>query len=204
MRLRIAITTGVVAIPFVLLLAFGLGKDPRSIPSPLPGRDAPRFSLAAMAPGPMGTAADEDTVHLADHSGQVVVLNFYASWCLACRDEHAVLSMMASRYQGQPVHFYGVVYDDKPENMRRWIQEMGGQAYPSLMDPDSRTAIDYGLYGVPETFFIGPDGRVAFKQVGPVTPDVVSEKVDSLLTMIPMLQRAQPPVAAPRPTETGR
>ncbi len=183
MNMRGAIIAGIVSVPIVLLLAFGMTKDPRDIPSPLPGRAAPAFTMQALEPGPMGTAADRDTVRLADLRGDVVVLNFYASWCLACRDEHAVLSMMASSYRDAPVRFYSVLYDDKPENIKRWIQEMGGQAYPTLLDPGSRTAINYGLYGVPETFFISPDGTVAYKNVGPVTPDVVRQKVDSLLAV---------------------
>ncbi len=185
MNLRRAVVAVIAVAPFLFLLRFGLGKDPREIPSPLPGKNAPQFALQAIEPGPLGTAADRDTVRLSDLRGEVVVLNFYASWCLACRDEHAVLSMAASSYRGKPVRFYGVLYDDSPQNIRRWIEEMGGQSYPTLEDPGSRTAINYGLYGVPETFFIGPDGRVAYKNVGPLLPDVLQGKVDSLLARIP-------------------
>lgn len=185
MNLRRAAIAGAVVVPFLFLLRFGMGKDPHAIPSPLPGRPAPAFALKAVKPGPLGTAADRDTVRLADLRGEVVVLNFYASWCLACRDEHAVLSVAASGYKGKPVRFYGVLYDDSPANIRRWIQEMGGQAYPTLEDPGSRTAINYGLYGVPETFFIAPDGTVAYKNVGPVLPGVLHAKVDSLLATLP-------------------
>jgi cytochrome c biogenesis protein CcmG/thiol:disulfide interchange protein DsbE len=170
-----------VAIPFVALLGFGLTRDPRVIPSPLPGRTAPDFRLPLLKPGDYPAARiARDTAVLSEHRGQVVVLNYWASWCLACRDEHAALSAVAREYAGQGVRFFGPVYNDTPTNAARWIEAMGGQSYPSLLDPGSRTAIDYGLYGVPETFFIGRDGRVAYKHVGPVTESLLRRKIDSL------------------------
>ncbi len=149
-------------LPVIALFLYGMGQDPKAIKSPLPGRAAPSFAMAVM-----GTP--KDTVRLADLRGKVVVLNFWASWCLACRDEHETLQEASALYGAKGVKFYGVLYNDTPENGQGYIQEMGGQAYPTLLDPKTRTAIDYGLYGVPETFFIAPDGRVAYKQVGPVT-----------------------------------
>jgi cytochrome c biogenesis protein CcmG/thiol:disulfide interchange protein DsbE len=170
------------AVPVIVLFRYGLTQDPREIASPLPGKTAPTFALAVFAPGeqalqrPIG-----DTVRLADLRGKVVVLNFWASWCLACRDEHAGLSAVARQYAGQPVNFVGSLYQDTPSNGSAWIAEMGGQSYPSVLDPRSRTAIDYGLYGVPETFFISADGRIARKIAGPAPPTVVRHIVDSLL-----------------------
>ena len=177
-----------VAVPVIALLGFGLTRDPRAIPSPLPGRAAPDFALSVIRRGDLALAAQAnvgDTVRLAGLRGQVVVLNFWASWCLACRAEHRVLSDVAATYVGRPVRFLGVLYQDSPENGRAWIQEMGGQTYSAVNDPGSRTAIDYGLYGVPETFFIGPDGRVAYKHVGPVTDSVLTVHIDSLLAAAP-------------------
>ncbi len=154
---------GIVAmIPIVALFAYGMTQDPKAIKSPLPGRAAPAFAMAVMG-------STKDTVRLADLRGQVVVLNFWASWCLSCRDEHETLQEASALYGAKGVKFFGVLYNDTPQNGQGYIQEMGGQAYPTLLDPRTRTAIDYGLYGVPETFFISPDGRVAYKQVGPVT-----------------------------------
>lgn len=124
-------------------------------------------------------------VSLASHRGEVVVLNFWASWCLACRDEHAPLSRVATQYRDRGVVFYGVLYNDKPEPARRWIKEMGGQSYATLLDPGSRTAIDYGLYGVPETFFIDREGRVAYKHIGPVTESLLIRKLDEILAQQP-------------------
>jgi cytochrome c biogenesis protein CcmG, thiol:disulfide interchange protein DsbE len=170
-----------VAIPLVALLGFGLTRDPRAIPSPLPGRAAPDFRLAVLRPGDYPAARiARDTAVLSEHRGKVVVLNYWASWCLPCRDEHRALSMVAREYAGRGVQFLGPVYNDTPANAVRWIEAVGGQVYPSLLDNGSRTAIDYGLYGVPETFFIGQDGMVAYKHVGPVTEALLRRVIDSL------------------------
>lgn len=170
------------AAPVIGLLAWGLTRDPNSIPSPLPGREAPAFALQVFAPGQGDLARPVgDTVRLAALRGKVVVLNFWASWCLACRDEHSALSDVARSYTGQPVQFLGVLYNDVPDKGTAWIAEMGGQAYPSVDDPGARVAIDYGLYGVPETFFLDANGRVAYKYTGPVTRGVLRFKVDSLV-----------------------
>jgi cytochrome c biogenesis protein CcmG, thiol:disulfide interchange protein DsbE len=183
MNWRRSLAACAVALPFVALLGFGLTRDPRAIPSPLPGRSAPEFRLGVLRPGDYAPARIAgDTAALSALRGQIVVLNFWASWCLACRDEHAALSAVARDYAGQGVQFLGPLYNDTPANAVGWIDDMGGQAYPSLLDPGSRTAIDYGLYGVPETFFIGSDGKVAYKHVGPVTESLLRRKIDSLRT----------------------
>jgi cytochrome c biogenesis protein CcmG/thiol:disulfide interchange protein DsbE len=170
------------AMPVILLFRYGLTQDPRNLVSPLPGNPAPPFALAVFAPGqsPLGRPVG-DTVRLADLRGKIVVLNFWASWCLACRDEHTGLSEVARAYAGKPVTFLGSLYQDTPGNGTAWIRQMGGQTYPSVADPKSRTAIDYGLYGVPETFFIARDGHIARKITGPAMPDVIQHVVDSLL-----------------------
>jgi cytochrome c biogenesis protein CcmG/thiol:disulfide interchange protein DsbE len=182
MNWRRATFAGAVALPIVALLGFGLTRDPSVIRSPLPGRAAPDFALEVFAPGAGMVARDNrDTVRLSEFRGQVVVLNFWASWCLACRDEHEALSQVAAAYADRGVRFFGVLYNDAPSNGLRWIQEMGGQSYPSVDDPRKRTAIDFGLYGVPETFMIGKDGVVAYKHTGPVSDRLLAFKLDSLL-----------------------
>ena len=182
MNWRRANLAGLVALPIIALLAYALTRDPKNIPSPLPGRAAPDFALAVFAPGEdAAQRASGDSIRLSQFGGQVVVLNFWASWCLACRDEHTALSEVAQDYASKGVKFFGVLYDDSPSNGRRWIEEMGGQSYPSVDDPRKRTAIDYGLYGVPETFFVGRDGRVAYKHIGPVSDGLLTRKLDSLL-----------------------
>lgn len=158
-------------LPFLALLAFGLTRDARQIPSPLPGEAAPDFALQTL---------HGDTVSLSSLRGRVVVLNFWASWCLPCRDEHPVLLRTVETYPASEVAVVGVVYQDAPENARRFMAHWGGD-WESGLDPGSRTAIDFGVYGVPETFFIGRDSRVARKHIGPVSWELVRGTVDSLL-----------------------
>lgn len=159
------------ALPIIALLAYGLTRDPNVVESPLPGRAAFGFIAPTL---------DGDTLSLSDLRGKVVVLNFWASWCIACIDEHSYFVEAERRYADDEFRMLGVVYQDTPENARRWMQRMGG-SWSSVIDPSSRIAIDYGVYGVPETYFIGRDGRVAFKQIGPVSWALLIQKVDSLL-----------------------
>src|SRR5688500_18343372 len=164
------------------LFAYGFTRSPSDIPSPLPGRQAPSFDLAVMTTGEGSHARTPgDTLRLADLAGKVVVVNFWASWCIPCRTEHAALSDAARHYAGTPTQFIGVLYNDDPEAGKRWIVEMGGMTYPAALDFESRTAIDYGLYGVPETFIIDPRGKVAYKHLGPVTAPVLRRAIDSVL-----------------------
>jgi cytochrome c biogenesis protein CcmG/thiol:disulfide interchange protein DsbE len=117
---------------------------------------------------------------LSDLEGKVVVLNFWASWCVACIDEHQVFVAAERFYADQDLQMLGVVYQDSPENARRWMTRMGG-GWPSVIDDNSRIAIDYGVYGVPETYFIARDGRIAHKQIGPVSWPLLTALVDRLL-----------------------
>lgn len=181
------------AVPVLALLLYGLGQDPGAVVSPLPGREAPDFRLpilpgtptetvgAGEAAGADGLPAAGDSVSLTDLRGDVVVVNFFASWCVACREEHAVLDRAARRYRDRGVRVYGVVYQDSPENAIRWIRRMGGQSYPALVDDRSRTAIDYGVWKIPETFFIGPDGIITHKHLGPLTDAAIERELESVL-----------------------
>jgi cytochrome c biogenesis protein CcmG/thiol:disulfide interchange protein DsbE len=174
------------AAPVVALLAFGFTRDPAEIPSPLPGRPAPPFTLAVLTAGEGSHARTPgDTIRLSDLRGRVVVMNFWASWCIPCRTEHAALTRAAAFYSNRPTQFIGVVYNDDPTAGVRWIREMGGMNYPAVTDIESRTAIDYGLYGVPETFIIDGAGRVAHKHLGPVSYEVLRRVVDSVLATMP-------------------
>ena len=184
---RSLIATATVGVPLIALLAYGMTRDPREIPSPLPGHDAPVFTRAVFAPGEdsMLRRTIGDSVRLAEHRGGVVVVNFWASWCLACRDEHEALSMVARQYAAKGVKFFGLLYNDQEPNGIKWISKMGGQAYPALSDPGARAAIDYGLYGVPETFVVDQRGRVVHKFLGPVGPAQLRLLLDSLLSAVP-------------------
>lgn len=171
-----------IAAPIIALFAYGFTRDPAAIPSPLPGHDAPPFALTVFAPGEAPLARPVgDTIRLADLAGKVSVVNFWASWCGPCRAEHAALSETARHYADRPAQFVGVLYNDRPEPATRWIAEMGGQSYPAVMDDASRTAIDYGVYGVPETFIVDATGRIAYKHVGPISAGVLRQWIDSLL-----------------------
>ena len=170
------------AVPVIALFAYGFTRDPATIPSPLPGHQAPPFTLAVIAPGEVKLPRSPgDTIRLSDLRGKVVVLNFFASWCLPCREEHAALSEAARYYEDKPTQFIGVLYNDEPAAGIRWIDEMGGMKYPAVTDVESRTAIDYGLYGVPETFIIDAKGKVAHKELGPITGPVLRRVIDSVL-----------------------
>jgi cytochrome c biogenesis protein CcmG, thiol:disulfide interchange protein DsbE len=179
---RAAIAGGF-ALPLVGLLAYGMTRDPKDIPSPLPGKAAPTVELATFAPGdePALIKAQGSRVQLSSMRDTVVVVNFFASWCMPCRVEHPALSAIARQYADKPVRFFGVLYNDSEANGRQWITMMGGQPYPALADPGARTAIDFGVYGVPETFFVGKDGMVASKFTGPLSEAVLTAKLDSLL-----------------------
>lgn len=174
-----------IAIPALMLFAFGLRRgDPRLIPSPLVGKPAPDFALPVMSmDGPLnGRETTGDTVRLADLRGNVVVLNFYASWCIPCRAEHRDLTRVARRYANRNVKFFGVVYNDEAANIRRYVRQLGGQAYPALMDPGQLVAIDYGLVGVPETFFIDPQGMVQRKVFSAVSQTTLTREIEHLLS----------------------
>lgn len=180
MKLRPVLISLAVTVPLIALFLRGLQVDSRYIPPALPGQVAPDFALERMPAGE-GEAAESGVVRLADHRGQVVVINFWASWCLPCRYEHPELVAAAETYGPRGVAFYGILYKDSPGNARRWLNELGGEVYPTLLDPGARTAIDYGLTGVPETVVIDQTGTVAFKYNGPVTFDMLARVIDPLL-----------------------
>lgn len=171
-RWRPVVLTLAPILALVSLFAFGLGRDPRSLPSTLVGRPAPDFALAEVSSGRV--------VRLADLRGQVVVVNFWASWCAGCRIEHDDLRAAWERYRERGMVLVGIVYQDSERNAEAYTDAFGGD-WPTVLDPTSRTALDYGVVGIPETFFIGPDGTVAYKHVGESTYDVLVSWIDRLL-----------------------
>lgn len=157
---------------FALLLASGLGRDPRELPSELEGDPAPAFTLPRLD--------SEGTIDLSDLDGQVVVLNFWASWCVPCREEHPALAAAWGRYRERGVVFVGVVFEDGPESALVFAEELGTD-WPLATDPSSRTAIAYGVFGIPETFVIARDGTIAAKRVGAVDYAWLTEEIDDAI-----------------------
>jgi cytochrome c biogenesis protein CcmG, thiol:disulfide interchange protein DsbE len=158
-----------------VFLGQGLTRDPRLIPSPLIDKPAPHFSLPQLH-------APEHALSLADMHGKVWLLNVWASWCASCRDEHASLVDFAGRGL---VPIIGLDYKDKREDALDWLNQFGNPYAISIMDTDGRVGIDYGVYGVPETFLIDRNGRIRHKVTGPLTPDIIEHE---LLPRIKALQ----------------
>ncbi|HUP58932.1 MAG TPA: DsbE family thiol:disulfide interchange protein [Thermoanaerobaculia bacterium] len=147
-----------VILPFLGLLFFALGKDPTRIRSPLIGKAAPEFTLRDVTTG--------EIVSLESARGKPMVVNFWATWCVPCYAEHPYL-VAAARQYGDQVLFVGVVYEDEEEAINRFLRQYG-RSYPALQDQDGRAAIAYGVYGVPETFFIDGKGQIVAKHEGPL------------------------------------
>jgi cytochrome c biogenesis protein CcmG, thiol:disulfide interchange protein DsbE len=155
----------------VVFLAVGLRLDPREVPSPLIDKPAPAFQAKALA-------RPDAVIKRDDMLGKVWLLNVWASWCVACREEHPVLVEFSKRGL---VPIYGLNYKDKREDGLGWLKEFGNPYTDSLSDPDGRIGIDYGVYGVPETFVIDRQGVIRYKQIGPITPEVLKDKIEPLV-----------------------
>mgnify|MGYP000872252820 CR=1 FL=1 len=153
-----------------LVLARGLQLNPREIPSPLIGKPAPAFVKPLLDGGSFDSRSLQ---------GRIVLLNVFASWCGPCREEHPLVTQLAKRHP--QVAFVGLNYKDEPTAATRWLRELGNPYSAVVVAADGRVGIDYGVYGVPETFVIGADGRVAFKHVGPLTPEVIAQRIEPLL-----------------------
>ena len=157
-----------------LLLAYGLRLDPRKIPSPLIGKPLPAFSLATVADPARKVSRD-------DLLGRVYLLNVWASWCVACRQEHPFLNELTSR---KAVTIIGLNYKDRREDALQWIGRLGNPYELSLSDQDGRLGIDLGVYGVPETFLIDKQGVIRYKQIGPLSPEDWEQKLAPLIKEI--------------------
>jgi cytochrome c biogenesis protein CcmG, thiol:disulfide interchange protein DsbE len=163
MNRRVLLAGALVALPLVGLLFASLGRDPHKVDSPLIGKPAPPFDLA-----PIGGGA---RISLQSLRGRPVVLNFWATWCVPCFQEHPVLNLAAST-MGKDVTFLGVIYEDDEAKVAAFLKERGA-SFPELKDDEGKTAIAYGVYGVPETFFISPTGEIVSKYVGPLDMDTL-------------------------------
>ncbi len=163
---------------FVLLAAFlavGLTRDPREVPSPFIGKPAPGFTLEQLHDAKLAFTP-------ADMKGKVWMLNVWASWCVSCRIEHPLLVEMSRR---KVVPIVGLNYKDKRDEGMQWLAKFGNPYALSAFDADGKVGIDYGVYGVPETFVIDRQGVIRYKQIGPITPEALEHKI------LPLLKRLE-------------
>jgi cytochrome c biogenesis protein CcmG, thiol:disulfide interchange protein DsbE len=164
---------GFVALCGVLFV--GLGLNPREIPSALIGKPAPAFALPVLGD-------ESKKLTPANWSGKVWVLNVWASWCVSCKDEHPLFVELAR--QGAIKHFVGLNYKDKSDAAKKWLTELGNPYAISIVDADGRTGIDWGVYGVPETFVMDKKGVVRYKHVGPISRKAWDEKVAPMIAAL--------------------
>ena len=171
---RKAIIPFIVFLGIMVFLAKGLTLKPGEVPSPFVGKPAPGFELPSLlAPG---ASVSESTL-----SGQPWLLNVWASWCIACQQEHPVITNLA-----EEIDIVGLNYKDTPLNARQWLEDHGNPYLVSGVDRSGDVGIDYGVYGVPETFVIDQSGRIRYKHIGPVSAEDASE---TLLPIIEQLRR---------------
>ena len=151
----------------VFFLFRGLGLNPREVPSPLIGKPVPAFTVPVLTePG--------KTLSSADLRGKVYLLNVWGSWCVSCRDEHPVLVEFA---QDGRIPLYGLNWRDKREDALAWLERFGDPYVASGVDRDGKVAIDFGVYGAPETYLVDRAGIIRFKQTGPLTRQIIDEKI---------------------------
>ncbi|EQD74365.1 Periplasmic protein thiol:disulfide oxidoreductase DsbE [mine drainage metagenome] len=163
-----------VFVGLALFMGLGLQHDPHEVPSPFIGKPAPSFRLPLLE--------GEGTFSPADYRGKVWMLNVWASWCVSCREEHPILLKYARLHQ---VPLVGLDYKDDPDAGRKWVDQYGNPYTLTAMDQDGRVGIDYGVYGVPETYVIDGNGVIRYKQIGPITEDVLQK------TLLPLLEKLQ-------------
>jgi cytochrome c biogenesis protein CcmG/thiol:disulfide interchange protein DsbE len=169
----------VLFIILALFLAVGLNLNPRDIPSPFINKPAPAFSAPKLM-------APTEKLSTSDLKGKVWLFNVWASWCVSCREEHPVLNQLAKQHA---VMIVGLNYKDEPDAAKSWLENLGNPYDVSISDQDGRIGIDWGVYGVPETFVVDKKGVIRFKLTGPVTPEAVQQ---TLLPLIKQLEAEAP------------
>ncbi len=155
----------------VLVLLLGFRRDPLDVRTGTVGRPAPAFDLPALG--------GNDRISLASYAGKVVVVNFWASWCIPCKEENPALVDIWERYHAADVVLIGIVYQDSPDAARDYTARLGNR-WSSGIDADGRTALSYGVFGIPETFFIGPDGVIAGRHVGAIDGATLARGIEAL------------------------
>jgi len=166
---RAVIVVALLGLVVVLTLAFR--RDPHDIRSGTVGKPAPAFALARL------DGAGE--LALSQYAGKVVVVNFFASWCLPCKQENPALVRVYERYRGSDVVIVGILYQDSLDSGRAYVRDMG-VVWPTVVDDAGRVALSYGVFGIPETFFIGPDGIIAGRHIGPIDEATLSRGIEAI------------------------
>ncbi len=161
-------------VSLIILFVFGLGDDPRLLPSPLIDKPAPHFNLPTLT-------NPETRLKTSDLKGQVSLLNVWASWCVACRSEHPLLVAATNNHQ---FNLYGLNYKDERHNATQWLQKLGNPYIESGFDQQGIVGIDYGVYGVPETFVLDKNGIIRYKHVGPLTQQQLETVIMPLIKQL--------------------
>ena len=165
MNLKVLLPSLIITITLLVVLASGFGNNPHEVPFVLEGEPARDFNLVSL---------DGKEVSLASLRGKPVVINFWSTWCGPCKVEHDILQIGSQKFPN--VQFLGVVYQDTPEATKEYLATRRN-FYPQLLDPNSYIAMDYGVAGVPETYIIAPNGTIAAKKAGVVTPEYLIEQL---------------------------
>lgn len=174
MKLKFVVPLVVFAV-IVVFLGLGLNRDPKLVPSPLINKPAPGFALPTLDdPG--------QRMSRSDMLGKVWLFNVWASWCVSCREEHPLLVELSKTHI---VPIYGLNYKDDRKDARQWLSNWGNPYQQVVQDTDGKVGIDYGVYGVPETYVIDKQGIIRYKQIGPLTVDVLKN------TILPMVRELQ-------------
>lgn len=171
----------------LVMLGWGLGRDPSILPSVLIGKPVPQFTLPPVQGRTLGLSN-------VDLKGEVSLVNVFASWCVACRQEHPVFMAL---HEANAVPIHGINYKDRPQDAAKWLDTMGDPYTRTGADLDGRVAIDWGVYGVPETFVVDREGRIAFRLVGPITLAIYRETIE------PLIKKLRSPDANSRPEFDG-
>lgn len=162
----------------IVIFFFGLGKDPSHIPSVRVNKQAPEFNLKSLTQS-LNKSNNDETTNPEYWRGQVWVLNVFASWCVACNIEHPILMKLAE--ENPKIKLIGLAYKDEPSDTENWLRKNGNPYSKVLLDLNGNVGIDYGVYGVPETFIIDSDGIIRYKNIGPIQPSFFEDHLKPII-----------------------